>query len=185
MPPAAGATDGCIAWCRDARVAGESDVRYGPVTRRYLDDFAAGDRLDIPGHYEMNAERVHEFAAAYDPQAIHLDAEAATGEFFGRLVASGWHGLSATARLMVEARPLGDTPMIGASIEGLRFIAPVVPGDVLHVEAKVLETRQSGSRPDLGFLRLRLVTLNQRDEPVLTQDWTLLVPTRAELALAW
>ena len=69
--------------------------------RRYLEDFAAGDRLDVPGSYEMTPERVREFAAAYDPQAIHLDAETAAGEFFGRLVASGWHGLAVTARLMV------------------------------------------------------------------------------------
>lgn len=138
----------------------------------------AGDRLEIAGEYEMTAERVHEFAARYDPQPIHLDPEAAEVEFFGRLVASGWHGLSATARLMVEARPLGDTPMIGAGIEGLRFIAPIVPGDVLHVEAEVLGVRPSRSRPELGFMSIRVVTLNQRREPVLTQDWTLLLPRR-------
>jgi acyl dehydratase len=146
--------------------------------RRYLEDFAAGERLTVPGRFEMTPERVHEFAAAYDPQPIHLDEEAARGEFFGRLVASGWQGLSATARLMVEARPLGETPLIGASIDSLRFVAPVLPGDVLRVEAEVLETRPSRSRPEIGFLRLRLVTLNQREEAVLTQDWNLLVPRR-------
>jgi acyl dehydratase len=146
--------------------------------RCYLDDFAAGERLTVPGRFEMTPERVQEFAAAYDPQPIHLDEEAARGEFFGRLVASGWQGLSVTAWLMVEARPLGDTPLIGASIDNLRFVAPVLPGDVLRVEAEVLETRPSRSRPEIGFLRLRLVTLNQREEPVLTQDWNLLVPRR-------
>ena len=148
------------------------------MTRRYLDDFAAGDRLAIPGEYEMTPQRVHDFATEYDPQPIHLDPTAATGEFFGRLVASGWHGLSATARLMVEGRPLGDTPLIGVSIDGLRFVAPVLPGDTLRVEAEVLDARPSTSKPDRGFMGIRVVTLNQHGEPVLTQDWTLLLPRR-------
>jgi acyl dehydratase len=154
------------------------------VTRRWLEEFATGDRLAIPGLYEMTPERVQAYAEAYDPQPIHLDAEAAAAEFFVGLVASGWHSLAATARMMVEARPLGDTPLIGASIDNLHFVAPVLPGDTLRVEAEVLETRQSRSRPDVGFLRLRLVTLNQRDEAVLTQDWTLLVPRRPVPGLA-
>ena len=153
-------------------MAGSTDAE-----RRYLEDFAAGDRLDVPGSYEMTPERVREFAAAYDPQAIHLDAEAAAGEFFGRLVASGWHGLAVTARLMVDARPLGDAPLIGAGIENLKFLAPILPGDVLRVEAVVLDARASRSRPDRGFLRLRLLTRRQVGTPVLTQDWSLLLPT--------
>lgn len=148
--------------------------------RRYLEDFASGDRPDVQGQYELTPERVREYAAAYDPQAIHLDEAAASGEFFGRLVASGWHGLAVTARLMVEARPLGDTPLIGAGIENLRFLAPILPGDVLRVEAEVLGTRPSRSRPERGFLQLRLVTRRQDGTPVLTQDWTLLVPRRPQ-----
>lgn len=148
------------------------------MTRRFLDDFAAGDRLDIPGDYEMTPERVHGFASEYDPQSIHLDPEAARAEFFGRLIASGWHTLAATAGLMMRARPLGAGPVVGAGIDGLRFVAPVEPGDVLRVEAEVIEVRPSSSRPDQGYLRLRIVTLNQRAEQVLTQEWTLLVPRR-------
>jgi acyl dehydratase len=148
------------------------------VGRRYLEDFAAGDRIEVPGEYEMTPERVRDFASSYDPQSIHLDDEAAAGELFGGLVASGWHSLSATAGLVMRARPLGDEPVIGVAIDGLRFVAPVEPGDVLRVEAEVLEVRPSSSRPERGFLRLRIVTFTQRDEPVLTQEWTLLVPRR-------
>lgn len=148
--------------------------------RRYLEDFTAGDRLAVPGSYAMTPERVYDFAAAYDPQAIHLDERAAATEFFGRLVASGWHSLSATARLMVEARPLAGTPLVGVSIDALRFLAPVFPGDVLSVEAEVLDARASSSRPQHGFLRLRLVTRRQDGSAVLTQDWTLLMPRRPE-----
>ena len=148
--------------------------------RRYLEDFAPGDRIEIPGRYEMTSERVREFATAYDPQPIHLDEPTARREMFGQIVASGWHSLAATMRLVVEARPLGETPIVGIGIENLRYIAPVRPGDLLHVTTEVLDTRASASRRQSGFMRLRVVTRNQRDEDVLSQDWTLLLPRRPQ-----
>jgi len=153
----------------------------GPAAgdRRYLEDFLAGGRIAVPGAYEMTPDRVRAYAAEYDPQPIHLDADAAAAGMFGGLVASGWHSLSATMRLMVDARPFGATPLVGVGIDGLRFLAPVWPGDILRAEAEVLDVRASASRPGRGFLRLRIVTRNQRDERVLTQDWTLLLPRRA------
>ena len=36
---------------------------------------------------------------------------------FGQLVASGWHVAALTMRLMVEARPFGAAPLIGAEVE--------------------------------------------------------------------
>jgi acyl dehydratase len=41
-----------------------------------------------------------------------------------------------------------------------------------------MEIRPSRSTPDRGYLVLRVVTTRQDDEPVLTQDWTVLVPRR-------
>jgi acyl dehydratase len=128
----------------------------------------------------MTPERVREYAAEYDPQPIHLDEVIARDELFGRLVASGWHSLSATMRLVVDARPLGSAPLVGVGIDALRFLRPVLPGEVLRAEIEVLDVRRSGSRPGQGFLRMRIVTFNQDAAPVLTQDWTLMVPTREQ-----
>jgi acyl dehydratase len=150
------------------------------VNRRYLDDFQPGDRIPSEGEYEMTLERIRDYATEYDPQPIHLDAAAAVQEMFGGIVASGWHSLSVTMQLIVEARPFGGSPIVGVAIENLRFLRPVRTGDVLRAEAEVLSVRRSASRPEQGFLVLRVVTVRQGDEPVLTQDWTLLVPRRPQ-----
>lgn len=150
--------------------------------RRYLEDFSAGQRFEAPGEYEMTPERVRTFAEAYDPQPIHLDEAVASAALFGGIVASGWHSLSATMRLIVDAKLLGATPLVGVSIDNLRYLAPVRPGDVLRASAEVLDVRPSASRPERGFMRLRVVTRTQRDEPVLTQDWTLVLPLRGTLS---
>jgi acyl dehydratase len=144
----------------------------------HLEDFVVGERIASRDEYEMTPERITQYASAYDPQSIHLDPEVAQREMFGGIVASGWHGLSATMRLMVDAQIFGGGPMVGMGIDGLRFIAPVRAGDRLRAEAEVLEIRPSSSRPDRGYLVLRITTHREDGTPVLTQDWTLLVPRR-------
>jgi len=144
---------------------------------RYLEDFVPGDRIRT-GSTEITEAMSRGFAEAYDPQPIHLDAEAARASMFGGLVASGWQTLAITMRLIADTKPLGTTPMIGIEIQNLRFLHPVRPGDTLTAEAEVLGTRRSGSRPDRGFLDLTVTTRNQDGMPVVIQRWTLLVPTR-------
>lgn len=145
---------------------------------RYLEDFRVGDVIDSPEEYEITPARLAEYAAEFDPQSIHLDPSAARDGMFGEIVASGWHSLSVTMRLMVHSEIFGGGPIVGVGIDRLRFLAAVRAGDVLRASAEVMEIRPSRSHPDRGYLVLRITTLRKRDEPVLTQDWTLLVPRR-------
>jgi acyl dehydratase len=81
-------------------------------------------------------------------------------------------------RLMVRSAFLGDRPVIGIAIDRLRFLKPVRARDRLRAQAEVMEVRSSRTDPARGYLVLRVTTLNQTGEAVLTQDWTLLVPRR-------
>jgi len=54
----------------------------------------------------------------------------------------------------------------------------VRPGDALHVEIEVIETRPSRSRPGQGVVNVRVTTLNQHGETVQTFSPTLLVDRR-------
>ena len=144
----------------------------------YLEDFAVGEVITSGEDYEMTPERIHEFANEYDPQSIHLDPAVAEHEFFGGIIASGWHSLSVTMRLMVRANVFGGAPVIGVSVDSLRYLAPVNPGDRLSARAEVLETRPSGNHPERGYLVLRVTTWRHDGTQVLTQDWTVLVPRR-------
>ena len=123
--------------------------------------------------FEMSIDRIQEFAAVYDPQPMHLDPAVAQTGPFGKLVASGWHTLCVTMKLMVEARPLGDTPLVGAGVDKLSFKKPVLPGDVISVRATVIGKKQS-IKSGRGFIMLRVETLDtETSEVVLSQVWTL------------
>ena len=81
--------------------------------------------------------------------------------------------------------PLANGPLVGVAIDNLRFLEPVYAGDILSVEAEVLEVRPSKSKPERGYLVMRVVTRRRNDgKPVLTQDWTLLMPVRPAGTLA-
>jgi acyl dehydratase len=145
---------------------------------RYLEDFTPGQLIASSEWYDVTAERIHEFASEYDPQPIHLDPAAAEGSMFGGIIASGWHSLSVTMRLIVRADLFGGAPVVGVGVDNLRYLQPVRAGDRLTAQAEVLGVRPSASHPDRGYLTLRVTTRRGDGVQVLTQDWTVLVPRK-------
>lgn len=148
------------------------------VSGTHLEDFAVGEIIDSPESYEMTAARIEAYATEFDPQPIHLDAGAASKSRFGGIIASGWHTLSVTMRLVVRSNIFAGAPVIGVGVDRLRYLAPVHPGDVIRAQAEVTEIRPSRSHADRGYLVLRVTTTRQDGTPVITQEWTVLVPKR-------
>src|SRR5438034_5918041 len=130
------------------------------MTERYLEDFAVGQTFGS-GRLRVDEERIKAFAAEFDPQPFHLDAEAARRSLFGGLAASGWHTAAVTMRLLVESalKPAGG--IVGAGFDDFRWPRPVRPGDELRVESEVLEVRPSKSKPGQGMIKVRTTTFNQ------------------------
>jgi acyl dehydratase len=147
------------------------------MAERYLDDFAVGQTFGS-GRMRVDEDRIKTFAAEFDPQPFHLDAEAARKSLFGGLAASGWHTAALTMRLLVESeiKPVGG--IVGAGFDEFRWPRPVRPGDELRVESEVLEVRPSKSRPEQGIIKVRTTTLNQNGEAVQIFVGNLVVPRR-------
>ena len=147
------------------------------MSGRYLEDFTVGEVISSVEDYEITPDNIHAFAAAYDPQPIHLDVAAAAKGFFGELTASGWQTLAVTMRLMVRSPLFASGEVIGVGVNDLRWLSPVRPGDRLRAQAEVLATRRSDSMLGRGFMNLRVTTWRGADQ-VATQDWTVLVPRK-------
>ena len=135
---------------------------------------AVGDRISTGGFVVTPAQSL-EFARLYDPQPMHLDEAAGRESLFGELVSSGWQTMAITMRLVVDARLFGGAPLIGVTLDQARFLRPVKPGDELRVETEILSMTPSRVRPDRGTVQVRVVTFNQKDMPVLEQQWTMLL----------
>lgn len=139
-----------------------------------------GDRY-AGGTATVDLAAIKAFAAAFDPQPFHLDEAAAKASIFGRLVASGWHTMAVTMRLLVDGELRSLWGLVGLGADELRWPRPVLPGDVLSVEWEVLEVRPSASKPDRGTARLQVTTRNQQGEIVLSLVTTILLPRRPAL----
>ena len=138
-----------------------------PVTDRYFEDYEPG-AVCLYGDIAMTEAEIVEFARRYDPQPMHVDADAAARGPWGGLIASGWHTISRVMRVLVERYLSHVASIVSPGIDELRWTAPVRPGDVLRVRVTVEEATPSRSKPDRGLVRTRIEAFNQRDEIVLS-----------------
>ena len=135
----------------------------------YWEDFKVGDVGPI-GERVVTKEEVIAFAKAFDPQPFHIDEEAAKQSVFGGLIASGWHTVGMVMRMMVDSY-LNDSASLGSpGVDNVRWLKPVRPGDTIRAWRKVLETRASKSRPDMGMVKTLWEVLNQDGELVMTME---------------
>jgi acyl dehydratase len=141
-----------------------------------FDDFQPG-RFGTFGPRHVTREEMLAFAAEFDPQPMHLDEVAAEKTAFQGLAASGWHTAAMTMALAVEVRPFGPHPLIGLGVDELRWMMPVRPGDVLHIEGEVVELTPSRSKPQ-GIAKVKWTVYNQRGEAVYTFTPIAIVPRR-------
>jgi acyl dehydratase len=142
----------------------------------WFDDLVLGMRFKSPEKL-VTREDIKRFAAEFDPQAYHLDEAAAERSALRGLAASGWHTAAIAMRLLVETRPFGPHPLLGLGVDELRWLAPVRPGDVIHMEGEVVELIPSRSKPQ-GIARVKWTAFNQQGQPVYTVTPLAIVPRR-------
>ncbi len=130
------------------------------IELRHFEDFSPGQSFTL-GPHTVTAEAIISFAEEFDPQPFHLDDAAARNSLLGGLAASGWHSHSLCIRLMCDA-VLSNSAVLGSSgMEEVKWLKPVLAGDVLSGEMKVTATRLSNSRTNMGIVNF-VSTLNDQ-----------------------
>src|SRR6202049_457682 len=108
----------------------------------------------------MEAARIKEFAAEFDPQPFHLDDAAAKPSIFKGLAASGWHTAAVAMRLLVAGGLPFANGLLGLGGE-IAWPRPTRPGDILHVESEIVEITPSRSKPHKGIVTVRSTMFTQ------------------------
>ncbi|KYH23860.1 bifunctional aldehyde dehydrogenase/enoyl-CoA hydratase [Halalkalicoccus paucihalophilus] len=130
------------------------------------------------GKTTVSEDDIVEFAERYDPLAIHTDPAAAAESRFGGLIASGYHTLCLSVRLLVEDVRSERAVVGGLGIDDVRWHRPIEPGDTISVRNEVLNTRLSESDPSVGIVHEAITVTNQREEIVLSYENHELVARR-------
>ncbi|MCY4665722.1 MAG: alpha/beta fold hydrolase [Acidimicrobiaceae bacterium] len=146
----------------------------------FFEDFTPGDVVDL-GTYEMTEAEIIDFGRRFDPQYFHTDPEAAVDSPFGGLIASGWHTVSAWARLWIDTMMSRADGRGSGGMKEVRWLEPVRPGDVLTATVEILDTRPSARHADRGTVFIGCTMTNQHGRVVFTAHGRGLVGRRHPL----
>lgn len=121
-----------------------------------------------PGRTVTEADNVLFTTLTMNTQPLHLDQAASEQlpPFHDRLVNSMFT-LSTLVGLSVAQLTQG-TIVANLGFSEIGFPAPVRHGDTLYAETKVLDKRESSSRPGEGIVTMEHTARNQRGEVVAT-----------------
>ena len=143
----------------------------------YWEDFAPG-RVFEHGPRRLSREEMVAFAAAYDPQPMHLDEAAAAASMMGGLCASGWFACCILMRMAVDGFLHDSTSMGAPGVDEVKWLQPIRPDDAVTLRATVLDTRASRSRPEMGFVRIEYALFNAAGARVLNLTTSMMMERR-------
>ena len=144
----------------------------------HFEDLDPGQVFPL-GPKHVSADEIVAFAMEFDAQPMHLDAEAGRNSILGGLAASGWHTCSMMMRMMTDSYLLRMAAEGAPGIDYVKWKKPVLAGDGLAGETRVLDSRQSKSRPGIGIVSFRHELRNQRGETVLESENPIMLRLRS------
>jgi len=131
---------------------------------KYWDDYKVGDVISTSGRTVMHADIRLFFGATDASHPAHVDEEYCKEHPFGRIVVPGSLTLGIVDGFAIEALNARRLKVAHYGYDKIRFLAPVFPGDTIHMEVEVLETRDKSA--EFGILKLQYDVKNQRNELV-------------------
>jgi acyl dehydratase len=153
------------------------------MNKRYFEDFTPGMVIEH-GPRLVTREEIVAFAAEFDPQPMHLDEEAARASILGGLAASGWHTCCLMMRMACDGFVLDSSSMGAPGVDEVKWLKPLRPGTNITLRTTVLDTRTSNSRPEMGFVKVRMDVLDDGRESVMTLTTSMIMGRRAAKAVA-
>jgi acyl dehydratase len=140
---------------------------------RYFEDFKVGDVETTRARTITEADIVNFAAFSGDWYPLHTDIEYAKKGPFGERIAHGMLVLSVATGLM----PLYEMAIVAFyGMDKVRFTAPTMIGDTVHVELEVVDTQDKGEFG--GVIALKESVKNQKGEAVAVSTMKVMIAHR-------
>ncbi|NLV80739.1 MAG: MaoC family dehydratase [Rhodococcus sp.] len=118
-----------------------------------------------PGRTITEADNTLFTTQTMNTQALHLDAAYAAGTSFGERLVNSMFTLSTLVGLSVAQLTQG-TIVANLGFSEISFPKPLFHGDTLYAETKIVDKRESKSRPGEGIVTLEHTARNQHGDVV-------------------
>jgi acyl dehydratase len=136
------------------------------MTGKYFEDLEPGMEFrHQPSRTVTETDNLLFTALTLNPQPLHLDAEFARGTQHGQILVNSIFTLGLVVGLSVGDTTLGTT-LGNLGFDKTTFPNPVFIGDTITATTRVLEKRESRSKPDRGVVTFEHIGTNQRGEVV-------------------
>ncbi|MEX0963501.1 MAG: MaoC family dehydratase [Pseudohongiellaceae bacterium] len=150
------------------------------MTGKYFEELELGAVFEHQVHRTVTESDNLQFSTmTHNPQPLHIDAEFAKTTQFGQILVNSYFTLGLVVGLSVGDTTMGTT--IGnLGMEKVEFPNPVFIGDTLRVQTKIVDKRESKTKPDRGIVWFEHLGINQRGEVVcecLRKGMMLRLPT--------
>ena len=145
---------------------------------RYFEDFEVGDVYKHwPGKTITEADDHLFCMITMNHHPLHTDAwYAETQTQFGKNVVVG--NLVYSLVLGMSVPDVSGVAIANLEVETLQHKKPTFHGDTIYAETKVLDKRESQSKPDRGVVTVETWGFNQRGEEVCYFRRRVMVPKR-------
>ena len=144
----------------------------------WFDDVVVGTRMTTPSHTITAADIAAFCDLTQDHHPLHTDEGFARTRGFAGVIAHGLFGLSLMEGLKTSLGLYENSSIASLGWDGVRFVAPVVAGDEVHVAFEFTDKRLS-AKGGRGVVTEALQLINQRGECVMQASHVALVACRA------
>jgi acyl dehydratase len=147
----------------------------------YWEDFEVGQTLVTPKRTITSTDIVNFACLSGDFNEVHTNWEYAKTTPFGEPIAHGPLVYAIMGGLQYASGVNDGTLLALLQVDKWRMLAPVKHGDTLHLEATVLEKKES-SKPDRGVVKFRRRFMKHDGTAVQEMETTLLYKRRPSAA---
>ena len=140
------------------------------------DDLHVGMSFRSPGRTITDADLVAFAGLTGDYSELHTSEVYAKSSQFGRRVAHGMLGLAYAHGLMwARTGELRETAVAFLGISDWKFVGPIFVGDTIFVDYRIVELRDSRSKPTQAIATFDVEVVNQEGQVVQRGRKALLV----------
>lgn len=145
---------------------------------RFFEDFSVGDVYPHPlGRTVTQTDNIWFTLLTQNTNPIHFDeVYAQQTEFKKPLVDSTFTLALVTGQSVTD---VSQNVMANLGWDEVQLPNPVFEGDTIYSYSKVLETRESKSRPNVGIVRIKTIGYNQDNKIVISFKRTFMVYKKA------
>jgi acyl dehydratase len=143
----------------------------------YFDDIVVGARFRTASRI-VAAQDIQDFCRVTgDHHPLHTDPAYARGKGFPDIIAHGLFCLSIMEGLKTQTGLYENTSIASLGWDAVKFVAPVIAGDEVHVEF-AFAAKRLAAKPGRGVVSETVLLINQHNQIVVSATHAALVITR-------